>query len=407
MTVKLNDFVSKVKNLSTKSKWAVGSLFLIIAGLFFWGNKDDLAQNEALSTTRIPVVLTPSKLMVFEDRIVVQGNLEAKNFAMVSPRIPGTIETIYVEEGEKVVAGQTKLFQTDALKLNKAVEIQEHELEVADFEKREKAAELERVIVDLHKAELDYNRYKRLVVVDAVTADAFEQKESHYKQIQASRKFAQAQMDLAVVRESQVRASLSISRKDLTDTIVRAPISGTISQKFQEPGEMGIPGQAVFRIDDTSLIEVSAYLPAHYYSRIIPNVTYMDIKVSGLELNQQVISYKSPTINHKLRTFEVKCVLKNPPADIVPGAMAHIAVVLEKRDGIGVPSPSVIKRGGHQLVFIVKEDVSRQVLITTGLENKGWTEIVEGDLVENTEVVSMGQSMVEEGTCVSVQRGEM
>ena len=405
--IKLKDIISKVKNVSNKRKFVVGLLFLIIVSIFFLRSKEDSSQDGLSSKSRIPVVLTPSRLMVFEDLIVVQGNLEAKNFAMVSPRIPGTIEAIYVDEGERVIAGQTKLFQTDALKLNKAVEIQEHELEVADFEKREKAAELERVDVDLHKAELDYNRYKRLVAVDAVTADAFEQKESHYKQIQASQKFAQAQLDLAVVRESQARASLSMSRKDLTDTIVLAPISGKISRKFQEPGEMGTPGKPVFRIDDTSLIEVSAYLPAHYYSKIISDATYMDVKVSGIELSQQVITYKSPTINHKLRTFEVKCVLKNPPAGVVPGAMAHIAVVLEKRDGLGVPSPAVIKRSGHQLVFIVKDDISHQVLIRAGLENNGWTEIIEGDLVENTPVVSMGQNMIEEGTLVSVQRGEM
>ena len=214
-------------------------------------------------------------------------------------------------------------------------------------------------------------------------------------------------MDLAVVKESQAIVSLSMSRNDLADTIVLAPISGKISQKFQEPGEMGTPGKPVFRIDDTSLIEVSAYLPAQYYSKIIPDDTYMDVKVSGIEFDQQAISYKSPTINHKLRTFEVKCVLTNPPAGIVPGAMAHIAVVLEKRERLGVPSSSVIKRGGHQLVFIVKDGISHQVLIKAGLENNGWTEIVDGDLVENTGVVSMGQSMIEEAALVSVQKGEM
>jgi len=142
---KLEDFISKAKNMSNKRKFVVGLLFLIIVGIFFLGSKEDSSHDELSSKSRIPVVLTPLRLMVFEDIIAVQGNMESKNFAMVSSRIPGTIEEIYVDEGETVIAGQTKLFQTDDLNLNKAVKIQNHELEVADFEKRKKAAELERV----------------------------------------------------------------------------------------------------------------------------------------------------------------------------------------------------------------------------------------------------------------------
>ena len=212
MMIKLKDIISKLNNMSNKRKFVIGLLFLIIVSIFLLRSKEDSSHDGLSSKLRIPVVLTPSQLMVFEDLIVVQGNLEAKNFAMVSPRIPGTIEAIYVDEGEMVVAGQAKLFQTDDLKLNKAVEIQEHELEVADFEKREKAAELERVDADLHKTELDFNRYKRLFAKDAVTADAFEQKESQYKQVQALRKLAQAQMNLAIAKENQAKASLSLHR---------------------------------------------------------------------------------------------------------------------------------------------------------------------------------------------------
>lgn len=404
MTIKLSNILSKTKNMSNKRKFGTVLLFLIIVTIFLLRGKEDSTKDELSVKIRIPVVVTPCQSRIFKDTLVVQGNLEAKNFSMVSPRIPGTIEMIFVDEGKTVVADQTKLFQTDALKLNKTVEIREHELEVAGFEKRKLVAELERVEVDLHKSEIDFNRFERLFAKDAVTADAFEQKESHYKQLQALRKFAQAQMDLAVAKERQAKAFLSISQKDLTDTIVYAPINGKISGRFQEQGEMGNPGKPVFRIDDTSLIEVSAYLPAQYYSKIIPGKTYMNVKVSGIELDQQTILYKSPTINHKLRTFEIKCDIKNPSTGVVPGAMAHITVVLEEREGLGVPSPSILKRGGRQVVFVIEDNISRQVLIRAGLENNGWTEIVDGELVENVPVVSMGQSMIEEGTLVSVQK---
>ena len=396
------------KNLSNKQRYIAGLsaiIFILILATLLKSRGD--TPDKSLVNRRIPVVLTPATLQIFEQRVVVQGNVEAKKFAIVSPRIPGTIEAVFVDEGDSVIANETKLFQTDALKLKKTVEIEKHELAVAQCERREKVANLEKTEADLHKTELDYNRFKRLFEKQAVTADALEQQESRYKQILAFRKYAQAQVDLSAEKEHQADAALAISEKDLADAIVYAPITGKISRRLREPGEMGQPGQPVVRIDDTSVVEVSAYLPAQYYSKIIPGQTGMNIEVSEIDIGQQIVSYKSPTINPKLRTFEIKCIIKNPPQGVVPGAIAQIEVVLESRKGLGVPAVAIQKRNYQSVVFVIKNDTAHMLSVKTGLENDGWTEIVDGDLVENTPVVSMGQTMVEEGTLVSVQKGQM
>jgi len=396
------------KNLSNKQRYIAGLsaiIFILILATLLKSRGD--TPDKSLVNRRIPVVLTPATLQIFEQRVVVQGNTEAKKFAIVSPRIPGTIEAVFVDEGDSVITNETKLFQTDAMKLKKTVEIKKHELAVAQCERREKLANLEKTEADLHKTELDYNRFKRLFEKQAVTADALEQQESRYKQILAFRKYAQAQVDLSAEKEHQADAALAISEKDLADAIVYAPITGKISRRFQEPGEMGQPGQPVVRIDDTSVVEVSAYLPAQYYSKIIPGQTGMNIEVSEIDIGQQIVSYKSPTINPKLRTFEIKCIIKNPPQGVVPGAIAQIEVVLESRKGLGVPAVAIQKRNYQSVVFVIKNDTAHMLSVKTGLENDGWTEIVDGDLVENTPVVSMGQTMVEEGTLVSVQKGQM
>ena len=396
------------KNLSNKQRYIAGLsaiIFILILATLLKSRGD--TPDKSLVNRRIPVVLTPATLQTFEQRVVVQGNVEAKKFAIVSPRIPGTIEAVFVDEGDSVIANETKLFQTDAMKLKKTVEIKKHELAVAQCERREKLANLEKTEADLHKTELDYNRFKRLFEKQAVTADALEQQESRYKQILAFRKYAQAQVDLSAEKEHQADAALAISEKDLADAIVYAPITGKISRRLREPGEMGQPGQPVVRIDDTSVVEVSAYLPAQYYSKIIPGQTGMNIEVSEIDIGQQIVSYKSPTINPKLRTFEIKCIIKNPPQGVVPGAIAQIEVVLESRKGLGVPAVAIQKRNYQSVVFVIKNDTAHMLSVKTGLENDGWTEIVDGDLVENTPVVSMGQTMVEEGTLVSVQKGQM
>ena len=405
MKVRWRTIATKWKNLSNKWKYIASLsaiIFMLILGTLLRSCKD--TPDKSLVGRRIPVVLTPATLQIFEQRVVVQGNVEAKEFAMVSPRVQGIIEAIFVDEGDSVIANKTKLFQTDALKLRKTVEIKKHELAVAQCERREKVANLEKTEADLHKTELDYNRFKRLFEKQAVTADAFEQQESRYKQILAFRKHAQAQVDLSAEKKHQADAALAISEKDLADAIVYAPISGKISRRLREPGETGQPGQPVVRIDDTSVVEVSAYLPAQYYSKIIPGQTRMNVEVSEIDVGQQVISYRSPTIDQRLRTFEVKCVLKSPPEGVVPGAMAQIVIILESRKGLGVPSEAIQERGGRSVVFIIKDGTSHQVSVKSGLETSGWTEIIDGDVNEAASVVTMGQYMLDDGTEVSIQK---
>jgi len=167
---------------------------------------------------------------------------------------------------------------------------------------------------------------------------------------------------------------------------------------------MGEVGKPVIRIDDTSVVEVAAFLPAQHYGAIVLGQTAMRIDVSGIDIGRHVITYKSPTIQPKLRSFEIKCILNDPPAGVAPGAMAQLVVVLESRQGIGVPSAALQQRGGRSVVFVVENDTARQVPVTTGIESADWTEIVDSELAAGAAVVTMGQYMVQAGTLVTVQK---
>ncbi|MGA1796244.1 MAG: efflux RND transporter periplasmic adaptor subunit [bacterium] len=363
--------------------------------------RDTVAEEE-----RVPVVTTPVRIREFDERLRVQGTLEAKYFAVVSARVPGTIEQIFVDEGDRVVAGKTRLFQIDDLKLKRNVEMQEQEVAVTRYARIEAEANLDRFQADFDKARIDYERFKRLLQKKAITAEAMESQESRYKQTEAMLRYTLTSVDLAKEKEKKAEAALAIARKDLRDALVYAPITGRISRKLREIGETAQPGQPVLRIEDPAVIEVSAYLPAEYYDRIIPDQTPMYLKVYDSESRARVVTHKSPTIHPQLRTFEVKCLIKDPPENFVPGALAEIAILLEMRDGLGVPSDALQIRRGRSVVFIVQDQNARMIEVRTGLETDGWTEIRDSKLTENTPVVTMGQFLLNDGTAVRIQRGE-
>jgi len=351
---------------------------------------------------RIPVVLTPAKTMTFEDSVVVSGSVQAKNYALVSARMPGSLDAVYVDEGDLVEAGKTRLFQTDSLKLTKAVAIAQQGLRVAELSVEEKEASLEQMVAEKEQAQVDLERYQILVRENAVSKQLFEQQETRFKQASAMVKHAEALLALDKTKLEQDRLTLTMAEKDLADSLVVAPISGRVSERFKEPGEMADAGTPVLEIQDLSVLEVSVFLPAEYYARVEPGKTQMRIEVSGIDLGVQPVTYKSPTVNPKLRTFEVKGLVESPPPGVAPGCLAEVAIVMDARSAVGVPAAAIGRRGGHSVVFLVEREQARMVQVKTGREIGGWTEILEDCLAEGTPVVTMGQQLVEDGTPVSV-----
>jgi multidrug efflux pump subunit AcrA (membrane-fusion protein) len=351
---------------------------------------------------RVPVVLTAAKVMDFELSVIVSGTVQAKNYALVSARMPGTLDAVHVDEGDVVEAGVTPLFQSDAMNLTRAVAFAEQGLQVAELSVKEKEASLEQMLADKQLAQIDLERYRNLIQDNAIPRQLFDQQETREKQACALVRHAQAQLDLEKAKLEQARLSLLMAQKDVADSQVLAPISGRVSQRYKEPGEMAAAGTPVLKIEDLSVLEISVFLPEEHFAMVVPGQTPMQVRVGGLDLGVRPVVYKSPTINQKLRTFEVKGLLESPPDGVAPGCLAEVVVVLDQRSGVGVPTPALQQRGGGEVVFLVEEGRARMVPVEAGRAAGGWTEILKDAVSSGTEVITMGQQQVTDAAPVTV-----
>lgn len=355
----------------------------------------------------VSVVVTAAKEMNFEERVETSGNLETREFSLVSARVPGIIDDIFVREGDQVVKGKTRLFQTDKIKLSQAVDIAEQEVSVSELRYRAKRATVKRIEADLDKAEIDYERFKRLYHNDlAVTKNALESQESRYIQTKAALDEAKAMADLSERELEQARSRLIMAKKDLEDSMVVSPINGYVSTRFREPGEMAAAGTPIVRIDDLSVIEVSAFLPAVYYSKVIIEETKMKVTVGDIQVGELPVIYKSPVIDSRLRNFEIKALIKDPQEGVTSGDIALINVILGAHEGTGVPREAVLRRLSGTNLFVAEKGIAKMVPIETGLENDGWIEILSKDIREGMSVITMGQDRLSDGTAISILKEE-
>lgn len=77
-------------------------------------------------------------------------------------------------------------------------------------------------------------------------------------------------------------------------------------------------------------------------------------------------------------------------------------VLLEKREGPGVPREALTARADGRVVFVRDGGRARLVKVSTGLETDGWVEITGGDLARGAEVVTAGNDLLRDGDPVTV-----
>lgn len=380
------------------------SIFLAVLGAAFLAAGCGKTETDPVAAEAVRTLTVRAQRVAvrdFEQRLTVQGTFESKNFANVASRAEGNLDAVWVDEGDAVVAGETALFQVDPASRENALTIARQHLAVTGASLAVARASTERTRAETRKAALDFARYQRLHQDGKVSDNEFESAEVANARAQADVAVAAAQVDLAERQVKQAEASLSIAQKNLDDTKVFAPISGVVSSRTAEPGEQMSVGRVVLRVEDLSIVEAAAFLPAQYYPVVTPGQTKFRLTVNGRDAGMHLITYRSPTINTSLRTFEVKGKVENSKGLAVPGNMADLAIVFESHEGLGVAAASVLVRAGKPIVFVVKDGKALTREVKTGLQNDAWTEIISG-LEAGETVVTEGQTQLHDGMSVEV-----
>ena len=211
--------------------------------------------------------------------IEASGTLEATE-VKVSSKVPGQIESIRIQEGTEVRAGDT-LVILDRSTLELQWKQAQAGVEVADAQYRlllngARSEDLRSAEEGVRQAEAsfknasdDYARMKELLATNTVTQKQFDDTESRYtiakaqlasaqQSLEKLRKFARPE-DLAAAkaRLNQAKATADYLHKLLSDGVIVAPVAGTVTQKPVEQGELvntGTVVAAISRLDKMNLM---------------------------------------------------------------------------------------------------------------------------------------------------------
>ena len=235
--------------------WIIGSLVVLIILIMVLKSSGVIGKEEATKVATEKVVKK-----TISETVNASGKVFPEIEVKVSPDVSGEIIDLRVLEGDSVRRGQVlariygDIYTTQLDQASAVVNQQQASVE-------NNRAMLESLKSSLDLAKKTYDRQKQLVDDKVISRAEFEQAENSLRSAQANYNAALQGIRSGQAGVQSARASLSRANKDLSRTVVVAPMDGVISLLNVKKGERVVgnsmmAGTEMMRIADLSKIEV-------------------------------------------------------------------------------------------------------------------------------------------------------
>ena len=370
-------------------KWIVlAAVLLAIALAVGRALKARKAQQQAVqaaaTATQVTstVELAPTDVVRAQTRELAQGlalngSLRAVNSAVVKVRVAGELQGLSVREGDTVTAGQV-IARIDATESQ------------ARLQQAQQQADAARAQVDIAQRQFDNN--KALVDQGFISKTALDTSQANLNAARASHQAAAAAADVA--------------RKALADTVLRAPLSGQVSQRLAQPGERLAVDARVIEIVDLSRMELEAALsPADSAAVRVGQPARLQVEGIAQPVAARVARI-NPAAQAGSRSVLVYLAVQAQPG-LRQGLFAQGTLGTASASALAVPVSAVRTDKPEPYVQLVVADriVHRAVTPGTRGESGGEAMVAVGGLAEGDLVVSGAVGQLREGTAVRLAAG--
>jgi len=349
---------------------------ILIFGMLGCTNSDEGQSKEsnAESTPVAEVTVAHVKSGPIYKAYIDVGSIMPEDYARIMAKVAGRIASISVDEGRPVKKGQL-LMQIDTFDYTRAVENVSALKDAAN--------------VSFEKASRDFKRMEQLHKSKAIS-------EQNYQD-------ARTALDVAKYRYEQAAVALAIAKRNLKECKVASPISGMVTNKYVNEGELTGPQQVAFVIMQMDKVKVEINLPEEAFGYMTEgNKGYVEVDAIPGEVFEGTITKIYPTIDPLSRTFKVTISLNNPELKLRSGMTARAKVVEQaKADTILAPKTSIIRGEKGYYVFKVVSNRIEKIQVHTGIEGTDAIEILKG-ISSGDVVVTKGITGLKNGMQVKV-----
>lgn len=301
------------------------------------------------------VSILPAGTEIVAHEAVYSSTVQANIVNNIASQTAGRIRKINVEIGDFVSAGQV----------------------LAEMDR----AQLEQAELRLKNQELELGRVKQLLSEGGIS-------QSDYDQLELSYKVAKSTFD-----------NLE------ENTILRSPVSGVVSARNYDKGDMYAMAQPIFTVQQITPVKLLVGISESDYTKVHKGdkVTLTADALPGKTYSGTIVRLH-PTVDVATHTFSAEVQVRNENRELRPGMYARVNVSFGSVENIVVPDGAIIKQqgSGQRSLFVLNPDNTVTVrFVELGRHFDSKYEILSG-LEVGEKVVVKGQASLKNGDKVEV-----
>jgi RND family efflux transporter MFP subunit len=411
------------------------------------GQHSDRVLKASTEIRKATVSVVPAEKRLVERTVGMVGSLRGWEQVTIGSKRPGRVAKVLHDMGDRVKPGEP-LVQLDDVDAKLAVQQAETKYlaelvklgisrqqadEFVDrFKLNEKLIEAEEVQQKIEKvpavlqmksslvrAERNLNRQRAVTERGAGSLQDLQNAENDYEGAKAAYDNAVFTAKTVIAQAMANRVALDQARQALADMTIRAPepsvfpegiaaessLEYAMTKRAVSEGQMVREGEAVAELVVENPLRLWGTVPERYITDVVVGqLVRLEVSAHPGEEFAGRVARINPSVNEVSRTFQVEVLVPNPDSKLRPGGFAKARIVTRSAgEAIVVPAEAVVREAGVTKLFVIENDMARAVDVETGVEGRGWVEVI-GKVEPGAQVVVTGQALLADETPVLIRK---
>ncbi len=204
----------------------------------------------------------------------------------------------------------------------------------------------------------------------------------------------------------EAQSTLEIAERAVADTLVRSPITGRISQRLAEPGQVVTSSTVLLHVVSTGEL---------YFEPSVPDASSGDLRV-GEPVSVQVDAYPGrvfsgavasvyPQSSNTNRSLPIRVVLENQDGQLKPNMFAHGNVTtLTHKSVVLIPAKALLSKESKTQVFVYLDGKAKVRSVTLGISSPDGTFVEVDGIQPNDHLIVSGLKSISDGQPVTVDK---
>ncbi|HEY6951873.1 MAG TPA: efflux RND transporter periplasmic adaptor subunit [Bacteroidota bacterium] len=343
-----------------KTMLTLGAAAAVVAAILLMRGPATRQVSTSAMSTDVPVSVATAKKQSLASTVSLAGTISANNDVNVISETQGSVRKVHLNVGASVAAGTV----------------------LAEVEDEIPRSSLSTAEISYQKAKRDFERSETLFQENSISP---------------------AQLDAARLAMKAAENQTEIARRQVENTKIKSPITGTVNAKYVDVGTMVQPGMAVANIVDITTLKVRVNVSEREAFQLKPGdpVEIGTDVYPGRKFQARVDNIASKA--DEAHTYPVEIRLSNSGKyPLKAGMFCRIGFTsITATEALAVPRITLVGSVKNAAVYVVRNGVASLQPIVVGKQTNEFFEVLNGLNIGDTVVVS-GQNNLVDNTRVVI-----